>query len=122
MQHHLSMMFVAEKYVELCLEDKSDYELDLIIEERLSIFKQMKTSRIEYVPLGFKVTNNIWQKLSHFAVKYQTSVAKIASCLFHYSVSAYEFRDLMKKEGITFKYKKVNGRDYHNLNERLSDY
>lgn len=124
LRYHLSMMFVAEKYIEACLKDLSDYELENIIDSRINVFNQMKSSRIDFEPIGLKVTNDYWQKLGYFAIKYKTSIVKISSCIFDYSLTAYELRGMEEEYGLTFDNKKKNkkvNRDYLDLHERLSD-
>lgn len=118
------MMFVAEKYIEACLKDLSDYELENIIDSRLNAFNQMKSFKIGFEPIGLKVTNDNWQKLGYFAIKYKTSIVKISSCIFDYSLTAYELRGIEEEYGLTFDNKKKNKkvrRDYKDLHERLSD-
>lgn len=122
-RYHLSMMFVAEKYVKTCLEDLPDVKLEEIIEARFEEFNSMGKSEYDYEVLGFKIKNEYWQKLAYFAVLYKTSVAKIASCIFDYALESYELRNVEEQHGLTFTYNKKRrfaGRT-HNT-ERMSDY
>jgi hypothetical protein len=124
-EYHLSMMFVAEKYLTTCLDEFSDAKLYSIIEKRLDKYLHMKSTRDEYEVLGLKLTNNYWQKLAYFAVRYKTSVAKIASCLFEYCLSAYEIRGIEEKYGLVFNYnrrKNLKTRSMEDLDTRVSDY
>lgn len=121
--YHLSMMFVGEKYLITCLNELPDHKLKTIIEERLNRFTNINSKRDKYETLGVRVVNSYWQKLAYFAVMYNTSIAKIASCIFDYALSSYEVRSVEEKYGLTFAYnrkKRFEGRTYDN--ERLSDY
>ena len=81
-EYHLSMMFVGERYLTTLLDETSDEYLDYIIHARLDRFLNLKSQRDGYEILGIRLTNDYWQKLAYFAVRYRTSVAKIASCFF----------------------------------------
>lgn len=92
MKYHLSMMFVGEKYLRICLDDFSIEQLDLIINERLQKVISINPNRDGYDQIGIRLTNDYWQKLAYFAVRYDTSVVKIATCIFDYALSAYEVK------------------------------
>lgn len=122
-EYHLSMMFVGEQYLITCLDDLHDAKIKTIIEERLGRFEKLKSKKDKHEVLGIRVTNKYWQKLAFFAVMYNTSVAKIASCIFDFALSSYEVRFIEAEFGLTFAYNRktrFEGRTHNN--ERLSDY
>lgn len=122
-QYHLSMMFVGEKYIITCLKDMSDAEIEKIIEARLDKFNRIKSERDGYEVLGIKITNDYWQKLAYFAVRYRTSVAKIGSCIFDYGLTSYELRGVEEEYGLTFSYNRKKRFQGKSLSDgRLSDY
>lgn len=124
MEYHLSMMFVAEKYLIVCLREFSDPKLNQIIETNLESFNKMNSKSDGYEPLGIRLTNEYWQKLGYFAIRYKTSVAKIASCLFIYCLSSYELK-IEEEFGLVFKdnkRKRYKGLSREDINERTSDY
>ena len=122
MKHHLSMRFIAEKYLIRCLEDLNDDRLDEIIEDKLTHYITIKNLGGNYEVIGTGLVNAYWQKIAYFAVKHHTSVAKIATCLFDYSLTAYELKFVFEEHGLSFKEKKVKGTSRQNFNERVSDY
>jgi hypothetical protein len=121
--HHLSMMFVAEKYVITCLADFPDKKLEEIIETHLDKFNSINSTKDGYEPLGFRLINEYWQKLAFFAVKYKTSVVKVASCIFEYCLSAYELRGIEEEYGLTFSFNRKKRFENKSFEDgRLSDY
>lgn len=117
------MMFVAEQLILESLNNYTDTKLDSIIKERLVNFSQLNTKRDGYEPLGFKIKNDKWQKLAYFAVRYHTSIAKVASCLFEYARTNYELRTVLDRDGLTIKKKKEKVKGPRSiLDKRLSDY
>lgn len=124
-QHHVSMMKIGEEYVKKALAEFNDSKIREIIDANHPTFISMKSTKDDYETLGIRLINDYWQKLGYFAVMYKTSVSKIASCIFEYSLSAYEMRDIFETHGLTFKKKKIKKKDklllsdFHNrLSER----
>lgn len=123
-EYHLSMMFVAEKYLIVCLRDFSDAKLNKIIEDNLEMYQALNSKKDGFEALGLRLTNDYWQKLAYFAVRYKTSVAKIGSCLFNYCLSSYELQ-IEEEFGLVFshnKKKRYRGLTREDINERTSDY
>lgn len=123
LRNHLSMMFVGEKYLTACLDDLTDEQIDRIIESHLEKYGRLNTKRDRYEPLGIRITDNYWQKLGFFAIRYKTSIAKIATCIFAYSLLSYELNIIHEKFGLNFKEKKRNkiNMTYDEFSERVSD-
>jgi hypothetical protein len=124
-QYHLSMMFVGEKYLITCLKEFPDSQLEYIIDRNLSTYTKFNSTRDGYETLGIHLTNEHWQKLAYFAVRYRTTVAKVASCLFEYCIGAYEVRGIEEEYGLTFndnKRKRYKEKSREDINERVSDY
>jgi hypothetical protein len=115
------MMFVGEQFIVRCLGDLSDVLIHEIISSRLESLTMRRNDEAVTV-LGIRLTNIWWQKLAYFAVYYDTSVTKIASCLFDYASEAYELKTVYKEYGTYTKKKKKKGMSLQNFQERLSDY
>jgi hypothetical protein len=121
--YHLSMMFVAEKYMKTCLDEFPDTKLDEIISIYLGKFRVLNKSNEKYEPIGVRLTNNYWQKIAHFAILHDSTVSKVSSCLFEYCLNAYELQGIEEQHGLTFAYnrkKRFEGRSFED--GRLSDY
>jgi ABC-type polysaccharide transport system permease subunit len=119
MQHHLSMMFVGEQFIVRALQQFSDDKLHEIIKERLDRFKHLSdTDEV----LGIRVVNSWWQKIGFFAIHYETSVAKITSCIFDYAYEAYELKTVYKEFGTYIPRKRKKGVERKDWEGRLSDY
>lgn len=121
-EYHLSMMFVGEEFIVRALKDLSDSKIHEIITERINTFIRVRKATEEYNVLGIRLTNIWWQKLGYFAVYYDTSISKVASCIFDYASQAYELKTVYKQYGTYTKKKRKKGMSGENFNERLSDY
>ena len=121
-EHHLSMMFVGEKLLAKALHDLDDSQIRTIIDERLMMYKSIVSTKDNYEVLGIKITNNYWQRLAYFAVYYDTSVAKIGSCIFDYAIQAYEMREVWRLFGMEFKRKKGKKMPMEEMEKRLSQW
>lgn len=93
---HLSMMKVGEMYLTTCLEDMSDVSLKTIIDDKLDSFYKLSLRKEKYEVVGIHLKDEHWQRIAFLAVTYNTSVAKIASCLFDYSLRSYEIRSVTR--------------------------
>lgn len=102
-EYHISMMSMTELMIKKCLDEFKEPVIDKILHERLNQFTNLKLERDEYTIIGTRVTNKYWQRLGYFAVKYDTSIAKIASCIFDYARTNFNIIQLGEKHGTVFK-------------------
>lgn len=121
-EHHVSMMFIGEKYLTICLDAFNDPKLDDIIEANHDEF--LGSLQDSHEKLGIRVTNKYWQKLAYFAVRYHSTVAKIASCIFNYGLGAVELQNVQREYGLEFtrtRRDRFKG-NVNQMDERLSDW
>lgn len=115
------MSKVGRIFITKCLNDYTDSILKKIIKERLGKFLRLNSKEENYSLIGIRVTNDYWQKLGYFAVYFNCSISKIATCLFDFCLDSYEMQKVWVEYGLTFNKKKYRG-DRDTMEDRLSDY
>lgn len=95
MSKHLSMLDVGSQIIVRILDQLSDTKMQSIINENLIKVKDISLKDEQYELIGFKFTDIYWQKMAYYAVMFDTSIVKIATCIFNYSIASGELRNFI---------------------------